>query len=55
MEQKYIGVIGSGENVSEDVLAMAFQVGQFVARSGAILVCGGRGGVMEAAAAALKN
>ncbi len=28
---------------------MAYEVGRLIARAGAILVCGGRGGVMEAA------
>lgn len=44
-----IGVIGSGE---PDVEAadVARRVGRAIARSGAILVCGGLGGAMEAAA-----
>ncbi len=45
----YIGVIGSGE-ADPEVLQLAREVGQEIARRGAVLVCGGRGGVMEAAA-----
>lgn len=45
-----IGVIGSGE-CDADIAAVARRVGELVARAGAVLVCGGLGGVMEAAAA----
>jgi uncharacterized protein (TIGR00725 family) len=45
----YLGVIGPSD-ASRDELALARAVGHEVARSGAILVCGGRGGVMQAAA-----
>lgn len=51
----YIGVIGSGENVSEDVLLMAEEVGKLIAKSGNILVCGGRFGIMEAACKGAKS
>jgi uncharacterized protein (TIGR00725 family) len=44
----YLGVIG-GARCTPEVDACAEQVGGEVARSGAILVCGGMGGVMEAA------
>lgn len=43
-----IAVIGSGQAVGEEV-ALAEAVGREIARSGYILVCGGLGGVMEAA------
>ncbi|MCW2491439.1 MAG: hypothetical protein JWN47_803 [Frankiales bacterium] len=46
---RYLGVIGPSD-ASEDELDLARAVGREVARSGAILLCGGRGGVMEAAA-----
>ncbi|MEA4907682.1 MAG: TIGR00725 family protein [Chloroflexi bacterium] len=50
MEKKvYIGVIGSGENVPPGVLAQAERIGELIAGGGGVLVCGGRGGVMEAA------
>lgn len=47
--QKYVAVIGGGE-AGETVLAMAFEVGREIARQGAVLLCGGLGGVMQAAA-----
>lgn len=44
-----IGVIGAAQP-SPAGLAMAESVGREIARRGAVLVCGGLGGVMEAAA-----
>ena len=44
----FIGVIGGGE-VSSQVAELAEEVGREIARQGAVLVCGGLGGVMEAA------
>lgn len=55
MTKPYIGVIGSGENVTPEVLALAEQVGRLIAENGGILVCGGRGGVMEAACRGAKQ
>ncbi len=51
----YIAVIGQGRRPGEPPLPVhveeaAYQVGQSIARAGAILLCGGLGGVMEAAA-----
>ena len=47
---KQIAVIGSGRCEHDSELAqLAEQVGEGVARTGAVLVCGGLGGVMEAA------
>jgi hypothetical protein len=43
-----ISVIG-GEASGAQALALAEEVGREIARRGATLVCGGRGGVMEAA------
>jgi uncharacterized protein (TIGR00725 family) len=43
-----IGVIG-GADASEDTLQLAAEVGRFIAQNNAVLVCGGLGGVMEAA------
>jgi uncharacterized protein (TIGR00725 family) len=43
-----ISVIG-GEMCGPEALAIAEDVGREIARRGATLVCGGRGGVMEAA------
>jgi uncharacterized protein (TIGR00725 family) len=43
-----IGVIGAGK-ASEEGCAEARQVGRLIAEEGAALVCGGLGGIMEAA------
>jgi uncharacterized protein (TIGR00725 family) len=43
-----VSVIGGGE-AERELLAEAEQVGRLLAEAGAVLVCGGRGGVMEAA------
>lgn len=44
-----IGVMGGAE-VEPEIAELARQVGEGLARAGAILLCGGYGGVMEAAA-----
>lgn len=44
-----VAVIG-GNNPKPEFLDLAYQVGRLLASRGAILVCGGLGGVMEAAA-----
>jgi len=49
-----IAVIGDSVS-SPSVLRMAGEVGRLIAREGAILVCGGLGGVMEAAARGAKE
>ncbi|MDD3776673.1 MAG: TIGR00725 family protein [Actinomycetota bacterium] len=53
---KKISVIG-GNKIEKDgpVYQTAYQVGQLIARSGALLVCGGLGGVMEAACRGAKD
>lgn len=43
-----IGVIGAGQ-ASAAGLALAEEVGRLLAEAGAVLVCGGLGGIMEAA------
>jgi uncharacterized protein (TIGR00725 family) len=47
--QHYVAVIGGGK-AEETILVLAYEVGQEIARRGAVLVCGGLGGVMQAAA-----
>lgn len=42
-----VAVVG-GREVSADQLELARSVGELIARSGAILLCGGMGGIMEA-------
>ena len=44
----YIGVIG-GQFCSEEEERVAYDLGGLLAKEGAIIVCGGLGGVMEAA------
>ncbi len=46
--EKIIGVIGSG-SCDESVAEMAQEIGRGIAQAGYALVCGGLGGVMEAA------
>lgn len=48
ISQKYVAVIGGGE-VGETFLTIAYEVGREIARRGAVLLCGGLGGVMQAA------
>lgn len=49
-----ISVIG-GSNIDQEVEELAHETGEIVAKVGAILVCGGLGGVMEAAARGAKE
>jgi len=49
-----IGVVGGGQG-SSPVLGLAEEVGARIAAAGAILVCGGLGGVMEASARGARN
>jgi len=46
--KQIIGVIGAGD-ASEEGLQNAYRVGALIAEAGAVLLCGGLGGVMEAA------
>ncbi|MDZ7268277.1 MAG: TIGR00725 family protein [candidate division KSB1 bacterium] len=50
---KLIGVIG-GSWCSAEIAGLARQVGEGIARGGAALICGGRGGVMAAACEGAK-
>ena len=45
---RYVAVVGSGEASAEE-RAVAEEVGRGLAEHGAVVVCGGLGGVMEAA------
>jgi len=45
-----IGVIGDSEIRSKDQFTIAYEIGKEIAKANAILICGGRGGVMAAAA-----
>jgi uncharacterized protein (TIGR00725 family) len=46
---RYVAVIGGGE-VSPEIYLLAREVGREVARRGGVVICGGLGGVMAAAA-----
>jgi uncharacterized protein (TIGR00725 family) len=50
----YIGVVGASE-ATDDQIASAEAVGKGIAEAHAILVCGGRGGVMAAACRGAVN
>jgi uncharacterized protein (TIGR00725 family) len=49
-----VGVVGLGAEDAE-AAALAEEVGRLVAEAGAVLLCGGRGGVMAAAARGAKG
>jgi uncharacterized protein (TIGR00725 family) len=48
-EATYVAVIGPGGHVTDEETDSAVEVGRLLAERGAILVCGGLGGVMAAA------
>ena len=50
----YIGVVGASE-CDQDAASVAEGVGRSIAGEGAVLVCGGLGGVMKAAARGAKQ
>jgi len=50
----FVAVIG-GSSPTADEAALAEDVGRALAEAGAVLVCGGRGGVMEAACRGAKQ
>jgi uncharacterized protein (TIGR00725 family) len=52
--ERYVAVVGPGE-ASGAELAVAEEVGGGLAASGAVVVCGGLGGVMEAACRGAKS
>jgi uncharacterized protein (TIGR00725 family) len=53
-ERPFIAVIGKGECSGQEA-ALAEQVGELLARAGAVLVCGGMGGITEAACRGAKR
>jgi uncharacterized protein (TIGR00725 family) len=50
----HVAVVGGGVAVPR-IAALAEEVGRLLARSGAVVVCGGLGGVMEAACRGAKS
>lgn len=56
MRKLQIAVIGYNKDRCTDVASsMAYEVGKEIARAGAVLVCGGLGGVMESACKGAKE
>ena len=52
-DRPYVAVVGGGD-AGADALAAAEDVGRHLAKRGAVVVCGGLGGVMEAACRGAK-
>jgi hypothetical protein len=48
MKYRQITVIGSGDNNSHS--STAYEIGRYIAKNGWVLISGGKGGIMEAAA-----
>ena len=55
MENKKIIAVIGGNIATEEIYEKAFQVGKIIAENDCILICGGLGGVMEAAAKGAKE
>lgn len=54
MRRRQVSVIGSGE-VSEPIREKAFRVGRLLGERDVVMVCGGGGGVMEAASEGIQE
>ena len=54
-DKRRIGVIGGGKKLDPETWNLAYKVGKVIAQEKAILVCGGLGGVMEAASKGAKE
>ncbi|MFH1282310.1 MAG: TIGR00725 family protein [bacterium] len=52
--KKIIGVIG-GRSITDELRIIAESTGELIAQKGYMLICGGMGGVMEAACRGAKN
>lgn len=62
MKRKQIAVIGSagpeeypGKKPSMEIYRCAFEIGSLLASRGAIVVCGGKGGIMESVCMGAKE
>lgn len=56
MRKFQIAVIGyNGDRCSDEARGLAYETGKEIAKAGAVLVCGGLGGVMEAACRGAKD
>lgn len=54
MANKQIGVIGAGK-CNQNIATIAEEVGREITKHGAVMICGGLGGVMQAAARGAKQ
>ena len=54
MERTYVGVVGAG-SAEGRTISVAEEIGRLLAARGVIVVCGGLGGVMEAACVGAKS
>ncbi len=50
-----IAVIGQGRNCAPKLVSLAEEVGRLIAKGGALLLCGGLGGIMEAVCRGAKE
>lgn len=53
--RKQVAVVGLDSDLSERVRNIAEEAGRIIARNKCVLICGGRGGVMEAACKGAKE
>jgi uncharacterized protein (TIGR00725 family) len=53
--QQVVAVIGAGDDAPASVCKLAFAIGREIARRGAVLLNGGRTGVMESSAAGARK
>ncbi len=53
--KKIIAVIGQGRDCTPELIQLAEEVGAGIAKRDAILICGGLGGIMEAASRGAKS
>jgi len=51
----YISVIGAGERIEKELENKSIEIGREIAKKGHTLICGGLGGVMDAAANGVKQ
>lgn len=54
-KQLYISLIGAGDRIDTTTENKAIELGREIAKRGHILICGGLGGVMDAAANGVKQ
>jgi hypothetical protein len=53
--RKVIGVIGASSRITKQIERVADEVGRLIIENGFSLICGGLGGVMEAACRGAKS